>query len=59
MCPGGGAVDGETWEFSRFGRLLVIAETDDGREVKVCPTYEEAHAQFSESLKVYLTRFSQ
>ncbi|MFD6073031.1 hypothetical protein [Amycolatopsis lurida] len=53
-----GAVDGEVWEVSRFGRVLVITETGEDGEIQVCASGEAARTQFGKILAGYLARFT-
>ncbi len=54
-----GAIDGQVWEVSRFGRLLVITETGNDGEIQVCASGETARRKFGKILTGYLARFDQ
>lgn len=40
------AVDGEVWEVSRFGGVLLVTETGEGRGIQVYESGEATRAQF-------------
>ncbi len=53
-----GAIDGDVWEVSRFGRLLLITETGEDSEIQVWESGEAARTQFGTILAGYLSRFT-